>query len=101
MNKIFITVTGFRFRYGLDFINENMILNLKKEPKNEHDCEAIEVRLDGLGKIGYVANSAHTVLGECHSAGYIYNKIGFNAFAKVLYVLEDKDALICELLLKK
>ena len=100
MNKMFITVTGLRFRFGLDFIKENMILTLKKEPKNEHDREAIEVRLDGLGRIGYVANSAHTVLGECHSAGYIYNKIGFKALAKVLYVLEDKDAVICELLMQ-
>ena len=97
MNKIFITVTGLRFNFGISFIKENMILTLKKEPKNEHDCEAIMVRLDGLGKIGYVANSAHTVLGECHSAGYIYNKIGFKAYAKVLYVLKERDSLICEL----
>ena len=101
MNRTFITVTGLRFRFGLKFIKENMILRLRKEPENEHDSEAIEVKLDGLGRIGYVANSAHTVLGECHSAGYIYNKIGFKAFAKVLYVLEDRDSVICELLGQK
>ena len=101
MNRVFITVTGLRFRFGLKFIKENMILRLRKEPENEHDSEAIEVKLDGLGRIGYVANSAHTVLGESHSAGYIYKMIGSKAFAKVLYVLEDRDSVVCELLMYK
>lgn len=99
MKKTFITITGLNFHYGLDFIKRGMILKLKKEPKNEHDREAIEVKLDGLGKIGYVANSAHTVLGECHSAGYIYNKFGFTTNARVLYVLESRNAVVCELLM--
>ena len=98
MKKLYITVTGLGFRYGTKFLERGMILNLKKEPNNEHDKEAIEVKLEGLGRIGYVANSARTVLGECHSAGYIYNKIGFTANAKVLYVLEDMNSAICELL---
>ena len=33
----------------------------------------------GLGKVGYVANSTHTVLGDCYSAGRIYDKIGARA----------------------
>ena len=35
-----------------------------KEPDNEYDNEAIQVKIKGLGKVGYVANSPYTVKGE-------------------------------------
>ena len=38
-----------------------------KEPDNEVDKEAIKVQLNGLGLIGYVANSPFTVMGESMS----------------------------------
>ena len=43
--------------------------------------------MDGLGKVGYVANSPHTVIGESYSAGRLYDKIGDDAESTVLYVL--------------
>ena len=50
-----------------------------------------------------MANSTHTVVGECQSAGRIYDKIGKKARAKVLYVSEN--AVVCKIckksLLKK
>ena len=49
---------------------------LEKEPDNEYDKEAIKVTYEGLGKIGYVANSSYTVIGESMSAGRLYDKIG-------------------------
>ena len=39
------------------------------------------------------ANSTHTVLGDCYSAGRIYDKIGAAATAKVKYVLAN--AVVC------
>ena len=45
--------------------------------------EAIRAELPGLGKVGYVANSTHTVVGNCCSAGRLYDKIGNTATAKV------------------
>lgn len=54
---------------------------------NEHDCEAIIVKMDGLGRVGYVANSPFTVLGESISAGRLYDKIGEKAEAVIVYVL--------------
>ena len=45
-----------------------MKVKLVKEPDNEYDKEAIRVETKGLGKIGYVANSPYTVLGESKSA---------------------------------
>lgn len=93
MGKIYITVTGTRFRFGTDFLEKGMILQLIKEPENAYDNEAIRVELKGIGQIGYVANSCKTVYGECCSAGRLYDKVGDKAEAKVCYVLSD--AVIC------
>ena len=68
-------------------------VKLVKEPENDFDHEAIRAELPGLGKVGYVANSTHTVLGDCYSAGRIYDKIGAAATAKVKYVLAN--AVVC------
>ena len=51
-----------------------MKIKLEKDPDNKYDKEAIKVMYDGLGKIGYVANSS-TVIGESMSAGRLYDKI--------------------------
>ena len=41
-----------------------------------------------MGKIGYVANSPYTMIGESMSAGRIYDKIGKKAKAKVVLVTD-------------
>ena len=53
-----------------------MEVKLIKDPDNEHDKETIKVELEGLGKIGYVANNPYTVKGESLSEGRLYDKIG-------------------------
>lgn len=55
--------------------------------------EAVRAELPGLGCAGYVANSPYTVLGDCLSAGRLYDKIGRETTAKVVYVLEN--AVVC------
>ena len=52
------------------------------------------VKAEGLGKIGYVANSIYTVLGESVSAGRLYDKIGDRAAAKV--VLVTSNGILCK-----
>ena len=61
-----------------------MIVKLKKEPDNEYDNEAIKVKMKGLGKIGYVANSPRTVIGDCMSAGRLYDKISKKAKGQII-----------------
>ena len=73
-----------------------MCLYLKKEEDNEYDKGAISVNLPGLGKIGYVANSPYTVLGESYSAGRLYDKISEEASGKVKFILDK--GVICELM---
>ena len=65
-----------------------MKVKLEKEPDNEYDKEAIQVKIKGLGKIGYVANSPFTVKGESMSAGRLYDKIGDKAKGKVVFVVD-------------
>lgn len=94
MSKVFITVVGTQYRYGQEFIKEGMELTLVKEPDNDYDNEAIRAELEGLGLIGYVANSTRTVIGESYSAGRLYDKIGKKGKAVVKYVLPN--GLFCE-----
>ena len=93
MSKIYFTLTGTKYYHGKEFLKSGM--KLKKEPDNKFDKEAIVVKMEGLGEIGYVANSAHTVIGESMSAGRIYDKIGDTAKAKV--VLVTPRGTICSL----
>ncbi len=97
--KIWFTLTGTNHYHGTDFLKKGMKLRLVKEPDNKYDREAIKVMLKGIGHIGYVANSAYTVLGESYSAGRLYDKIGDTAKAKVK-IITDRGVL-CTLKQKK
>ena len=83
MKKIYITITGTGHYYGSDFLKKGMVVRLIKEPENPYDPEAIRVELKGIGKIGFVANSVSTRLGESFSAGRLYDRIGKKARAVV------------------
>ena len=65
-----------------------MKIRLEKEPGNKYDKEAIKVLLDGVGHIGYVANSPWTVLGESYSAGRLYDRIGDTARGKIRLITD-------------
>ncbi len=87
LKSIYFTVAGTNHYYGKDFFEKGMRVRLIKEPDNAMDREAVQVMLDGLGKVGYVANSPYTVLGESFSAGRLYDRIGDEATGTVLYIL--------------
>jgi len=75
-----------------------MEVRLIKEPDNKCDKEAIRVEMDGLGTVGYVANSPFTVLGESMSAGRVYDKMGDAGNGVVKYVLPQ--GILCELVME-
>ena len=95
MKDIYFTITGTQFRYGHDFLEKDMKVRLEKEPDNKYDSEAIKVLVDGVGHIGYVANSIKTVYGDSMSAGRLYDRIGDKATGKVVHVLPG--GVICRL----
>ena len=86
MEKIYFTVAGTKHYFGQEFFEPNMEVKLIKEPDNE---------VDGLGKVGYVANSPYTVQGESMSAGRMYDRMGDTAKGVVKYVLPQ--GILCEL----
>lgn len=95
MKNIYFTITGTKYFYGHAFLKKGMMVSLCKEPDNEHDKEAILVKVEGLGDIGHVANSPYTTLGESYSAGRLYDKIGNTAYGTVLYILPQ--GVVCVL----
>ena len=93
--KIWFTITGTNHYHGGDFLEKGMKVRLEKEPDNSHDREAIKVLMDGVGHIGYVANSPWTVIGESYSAGRLYDKIGDTAKGKVKLI--TNKGILCVL----
>ena len=89
MKKIYFTLTGTKHYHGKEFLEPGMKVNLIKEPDNEYDKEAIRVEVKGNLKVGYVANSPYTVVGDSCCAGRIYDKIGHSASGTILYVLPE------------
>ena len=83
-----VYITGTQHYLGNDFLEKGTKVLLVKDPDNQYDHEAIRVEMEGLGKIGYVANSSYTVLGECFSAGRLYDRIGDTAKGEVLFVFD-------------
>ena len=96
MKPTYFTVAGTNHYFGNRFLERDMKVKLIKEPENEYDSEAIRVEVRGLGKIGYVANSPYSVIGESMSAGRLYDRIGEAAKGRVLYV--TNRGILCELM---
>ena len=99
MEKIFFTITGTSHHYGQKYFEPKMEVALIKEPDNEFDKEAIKVEMEGLGLVGYVANSPYTVMGQSMSAGRMYDRMGDTAKGIVKYVLPQ--GVLCELVEEK
>ncbi len=95
MKKLYFTITGINHYYGTDVFREHRKVLLEKDRKNEFDKEAIKVTLEGLGTVGYVANSPHTVLGDCVSAGRLYDCFRKKGKGRVVYVTER--GIVCRL----
>lgn len=92
---IYIAVTGTQHYYGAAFLKPGQVVHLIKDPDNPHDHEAIKVDMIPLSKIGYVANSPHTVPKGCCSAGRIYDRFEHHVCGMVRFVV--KDTAIVEL----
>jgi hypothetical protein len=96
MKEMYFTIAGCSHYCGNDFMKKGMKVKLVKEPDNEYDKEAIQVKIKGMGKCGYVANSAYTVKGESMSAGRIYDKLGKKSKGKIMYVIPG--GAICKII---
>jgi hypothetical protein len=87
--SIRVAITGTKHYFGTDFFKIGMIVRLVKDPENPYDPEAIRVEIPPIGKVGYVANSSHTVPRGCRSAGRIYDTFEKTLFGVVCFVVKD------------
>lgn len=86
----FITITGFHHYYGIKPFAIDRVVILEKERDNKDDSNAIAVIMPILGKVGYVANSPHTIAGGCLSAREIYNSFPQQCAAFVRFTTQKK-----------
>ena len=86
MENIFVTITGQRAFLGLKPFKVGRVVKLVKERDNEFDEDAIRVELPFIDTVGYVANSTNTVYKGTYSAGRLYDKIGDEAFAQIMFI---------------
>ena len=93
--SIFISIVGLNHYYGSQIFSIDQILKLKKDYENKYDDEAIQVELENVGKVGYVANSPYTVARGTRSAGRIYDTFEEILYCKVTFIL--KDTVIAEI----
>ncbi|NLY74581.1 MAG: DNA-binding protein [Firmicutes bacterium] len=88
-SKKYVAVVGCRNYFDPKLLKPGLVLKLVKEPENLYDEEAIRVELEPVGKVGYVANSVHTVPRGCASAGRIYDTFKDSCYGIVRFVVGD------------
>ena len=86
MKEKFVTVVGMAHYVGLNPFSVGDVLRCKKEPDNVYDEEAIQVMLPIIGKVGYIANSTHTVAKGTMSAGRIYDMVKKRFYIRILFI---------------
>ncbi len=94
MKKLYVTITGFNYYYGLAPFKIGKKLVCKKEKSNPYDSEAIKVVIKDLGTVGYIANSPNTKATGTLSAGGVRSKVKKKFKVKVMFITASK--VICK-----
>jgi hypothetical protein len=89
---VYVTVVGSKHYKGSAIFQVGQMIRLVKDYHNAHDDEAIAVEIDGLGQVGYVANSTYTVARGTRSAGRIYDTFDHDSYAVIRFILKG-DAI--------
>jgi hypothetical protein len=93
--QTYVAITGTSHYFGTGFLKPGLVIHLLKDPDNFYDQEAIRAEIPPIGKIGYVANSTHTVPKGCRSAGRIYDSFDLQISGIIRFII--KDTVIVEL----
>ncbi len=94
--SIYITINHIDDFCAVNHLRVGEELTLKKEPDNYYDDEAIAVYDKNNVKVGYVANSVHSVTRGTYSAGRVYDRIGDRAECIVGFVMTEEGTAIAE-----
>ena len=87
-DDVFITINHIEDFCGYNHLRVGDELTLRKDPDNRYDDEAVAVYDSSEMKIGYVANSVHSVARGTYSAGRLYDRIGEECRCRVCFILD-------------
>ena len=96
-NSIYITIDHLEDFGCMSFLRPGDRLILKKDRNNTYDDEAIVVLRENKTKVGYVANSVHSVARGTYSAGRLYDRIGEESESIVRFVMPEEGAAIARI----
>ena len=86
-SETYINITGIHYYWHFEPFKEGTIVDLIREPGNQHDPNAIRVEINGE-TVGYVANSEYTLIKQVKSAADI-KSFRFK-HAEVMFILFDE-----------
>ncbi len=98
---IYVTINHLDDFQSVSFLKPGDLLVLKKDKNNIYDDEAITVYKENKTKVGYVANSVHSVARGTYSAGRIYDLIQDETECIIRFVLVEEGCAIGELTVYK
>ena len=90
---VLIMASGTNFFKGLNPFRKGVVLNLVKEPENEHDRDAIAIFLADE-QVGYVANSQYTLIIDGLKSASEIKSIGDGQKAEVLFIFLDRFVIL-------
>ena len=96
-HSIFITINHLDEYQGVFSIRPGDRLLLRKDRNNIYDDEAIIAYKENKAKVGYVANSVHSVARGTYSAGRVYDRIGEEAECIARFVMTEEGSVIAEI----
>lgn len=95
--SIYITINHLDDFQSVSFLKPGDHLVLKKDKNNIYDDEAIIVYKDDKTKVGYVANSVHSVARGTYSAGRLYDRINDEIDCIIRFVFQEEANVIAEI----
>ena len=95
-HSIYITINHLDDFECTSFLRPGDRLILKKDRDNIYDDEAIIAYKENKTKVGYVANSVHSVARGTYSAGRLYDRIGDEAECTVRFIMAEEGSVIAE-----
>jgi hypothetical protein len=84
-----VTIVGLSHYFGIAPFSIGKKVKCVKEPENPFDSEAIRVKMKGIGTVGYIGNSVHSVVTGTMSAGRLYDKIGDKFKVRILFICSN------------
>lgn len=98
---IYVTVNYLDSFQSAPFLRPGDRLILRKDKNNIYDDEAIVAYKENKAKVGYVANSVHSVARGTYSAGRLYDRIGDETACIARFILTEEGSVIAEIKTKK